>query len=288
MEYTQFYKPWFGSTPVNAVKAKATLTLTGVVSDTQTVTIGSKVYEFDTTGAFTAGNIQVNVASYLNEARGTLTFTGVVLAAQIVTIGTEVYEFVAAAEDVANPANIPVVMGADFSADNAVTKLGLAISSNSAIVDAVSNTTTDTVLVIADAKGTAGNTIVSTTTCLNATWGAVTLTGGLATITAANAITALVAAITANDTLVTAVDGAGDTVVATAKNVGTEGNDIAVAETLANGTWGAGVTTLSGGLYATPAKTSGFIILNGVWYIATKPIDKYTMDGWKSATPTLI
>ena len=44
----------------------------------------------------------------------------------------------------------------------------------------------------------------------------------------------------------------------------------------------------TGGQYATPAKTSGYIVISDVWYIATKPIDKFTTDGWYSATPTVI
>lgn len=285
MGYTQFHKKWFNtSTPVAGVKASGILTISSVVSDTEKVTIGSNTYEFDMTGAVTAGNIAVDVGDLRNEAQGTITFTGVVLAGQTVTIGTEVYEFVAVAGDIADPANIPVVMGADMSADNAVTQLGLEISSNSAIVDAVANTTTDTVLVIADAKGVAGNTIASTTTCINASFAAVTLIGGLATITAPSAVTALVAAITANDAYVTAVDGALDTVVVTYKWVGTDGNSITTTETMANGAFA--VATLTGGVYATPVNCAAFIILDNVWWIADAPVSKYTLGGWKSATPS--
>lgn len=45
---------------------------------------------------------------------------------------------------------------------------------------------------------------------------------------------------------------------------------------------------LAGGKYATPARTQGFIQIDGVWYIAVKPVDKWTTDGWYSATPTVI
>jgi hypothetical protein len=82
------------------------------------------------------------------EARATLTFSDIPVAAETVIIGDETYEIVAAAEDIADPANIPVVLGATMTADNAVTKLAEAISANSALVDAVGNTTADTVLVI--------------------------------------------------------------------------------------------------------------------------------------------
>ena len=50
------------SAPVNAVAATGTLTFTGVVSDTETVTIGDDVYEFDTDASVTEGNILVDVS----------------------------------------------------------------------------------------------------------------------------------------------------------------------------------------------------------------------------------
>jgi hypothetical protein len=50
-------------TPVNAVAASGILTLTGAVSDGETVTIGDDVYEFDTNASVTAGNILVDVSA---------------------------------------------------------------------------------------------------------------------------------------------------------------------------------------------------------------------------------
>lgn len=52
------------SAPVNAVAAVGTLTFSGAVSDTETVTIGDDVYEFDTdaVAAITEGNIRVDVS----------------------------------------------------------------------------------------------------------------------------------------------------------------------------------------------------------------------------------
>jgi hypothetical protein len=47
-------------------------------------------------------------------------------------------------------------------------------------------------------------------------------------------------------------------------------------------------TNFSGGLYATPAMTQGFIQIDGKWYISMKPVDKFTTDGWYSCTPTVI
>lgn len=47
-------------------------------------------------------------------------------------------------------------------------------------------------------------------------------------------------------------------------------------------------TNFTGGKYATPAMTQGFIRISGTWYIAMKPVDRWTTDGWHSATPTII
>ena len=54
---TVFHKPWFSGNPQNAKKAFATISFSGVISDTETITIGSNVYEFDYTDAITAGRI---------------------------------------------------------------------------------------------------------------------------------------------------------------------------------------------------------------------------------------
>lgn len=133
LEYTQFYKKWFSSsTPLAGVKAVGTLTFTGVVADTQTVTIGSEVYEFDTTGAVTAGRILVDVSG-------------------------------------------------GVTASDAVTALVAAITANSAIVTAVDGTG-DTVVVTYKWVGTDGNSIATTETLTNGSWGDTTLkTGQFAT-----------------------------------------------------------------------------------------------------------
>jgi hypothetical protein len=44
-------------------------------------------------------------------------------------------------------------------------------------------------------------------------------------------------------------------------------------------------TNFTGGQYATPVSCPAFIIINGTWYIADAPVTKYTVGGWKSATP---
>lgn len=289
-EYQQFFKKWFSDAhPIAGVKATATLTISGVVSDTQTVTIGSSVYEFDINDTYTAGRIQVDVSDLRNQAIQTLTFADVPVVTNTVTLGsgdnTEIYEFVAAAEDV-QEGNIPVVLGETLTAENAVAELAEAINTNSALVTAVADDEAGTVVVTAIVRGTAGNSIGTTDTCANADWGDTTLKGGLDTITAANAVTALVASINANDEYVTASDGNDGKVVVKCKYVGTDGNSITVSETLANGEWEDGATKLSTGVSATPVNCPAFIIIDGTWWIADSPVTKYTEGGWKSATPS--
>jgi hypothetical protein len=172
LKYLQFFMPWFNSTPQNAVKASATFTLSGNVSDGEKVIAGNTTYEYDTNGSVTAGNVKVDVSS-----------------------------------------------------------------------------------------------------------------GGVG---AANAISKLLTAIAANSTDVTAAAGTGTKAVISYAVVGTEGNSTAVSTTCVNGTFGSEITKLSGGQYATPAKCRSFIILSGVFYIATEGIDKYNTSGWKSFTGSLV
>lgn len=49
-------------TPVNAVQATGTLTISGVGVDGETITIGTDIYELDTDDSYTAGNIQVDIS----------------------------------------------------------------------------------------------------------------------------------------------------------------------------------------------------------------------------------
>jgi len=107
-----------------------------------------------------------------------------------------------------------------------------------------------------------------------------------ATPTADDGVTKLAAAIVANSSLVTAVASTpNDTVVVTAKLVGTEGNAIATTETMSNGSWAAAL--LAGGLYATPCKASmAAIEISGTKYFTTKPVDKFSETGWYSVSLT--
>jgi len=257
-------------TPVNAVNATGTLTLTGVVKDGEKVTIGSDVYEFlaDADQTKTAPtNIAVDISALATAASGTLTMDTQPTAGDTVTIGSKTYIFVPLTTDTADgevsvgddlagaQANL---VGAILGVDNLNTE-----NPDVTVVGFVD----DALVITAKVGGTIGNTIPTTETFTAATniFAAATLGTGT-DCPAANAITALVAAINANDTEgVTAADGAGDTVVLTADVAGVLGNSIATTETLSNGAFGA--ATLAGGVDGTIAIRSKFLMDDSYLYV---------------------
>lgn len=244
--------PLANQTPVNAVAAQGTLTISGVVIAGETVTIGGAsgdVYEFDASGDYAGDNIEVDISSYANQAKGTLTMDVKPTADDTVTIGENVYKFVvtpAAEGDVAigdalanSQENLVAAIndGDDYNDPHPLVTIG-DFSSDDAIITAIQG-------------GTAGNAIATTETFSAETnvFDAATLgtTQAGTACSAANAVTALVAAITSDDTQgVGAADGAGDTVVLTADTKGVLGNAIATTETMAYGAFDAvtlGTTT---------------------------------------------
>ena len=58
--------------------ATGTLTFTGNVADTETVTIGGITYEFNSTGDVTAGNVPVHMNSSLTPANATVNLTAAI------------------------------------------------------------------------------------------------------------------------------------------------------------------------------------------------------------------
>jgi len=110
-------------------------------------------------------------------AQGTLTFEGVVADAETVTIGKDVYEFKASGD--AGAGKIKVDVSGGVTAAAAVTALVAAITANTASVVSAVDGTGDTVVVTADVKGVAGNSIATTETCTNGAWGATKLAGGV-------------------------------------------------------------------------------------------------------------
>lgn len=243
-------------TPVNAVNAGKVLTISGVVIDGETVTIGSDVYEFlaDIALSKTApANIVVDINEHTVKATNNLTMDTQPTAGDTITIGTKTYTFVPVGTATADG---EISVGADLAA--AKLALVAAINGTDGVNDPnslasagafVENVSAITALV----GGAAGNNIATTETFTAASnvFSAVKLATG-SDCSAANAVTALVAAITASDTQgVGAVDGAGDTVELTADVAGIAGNSIAISETMANGAFAGGATALSGGVNGT-------------------------------------
>jgi len=295
MEYTRMFKTWFHGAPQNAKKASATLTFDGVISDGEEVVIGDNTYEFDRDSNLENGlAIAADMTNYLTKANATLTYLSVPVVTKTITLGAaatiEIYEIVAAADEVTDPDNIPVVLGSTLTADNAVTVLAQVINANSALVTAVANTITDTLVITAIAGGTGANTLAIATTETNASFGesVTTLSGGLNTCTAADGAACIVNAINTNTSEIVSAVVNGSTAVVSYKVVGTDGNSVAVSTDAVSGTWGAEVTALSGGQYATPCQTACYIDISGTWYFASIPVTKWTENGWYSAALTLL
>lgn len=107
-------------------------------------------------------------------ATASLVFTDVVVAAETVTIDGTVFEFVAAAGDIAEPTNIPVVVGTTLTSVNAVAKLVTAITATLDNVVAsvgVDSNEHDYCGLAYHIVGTEGNAITVATTCTNASFG---------------------------------------------------------------------------------------------------------------------
>lgn len=127
-----------GVTPDNSVKALGTLTATVNFANAETVTIGTKVYTFQTTLTNVDGNVDIGAtltASLLNLLRA-----------------------------INNSGGTP---GVDYAASTEAHTSVMAISSNAT-----------TLVVRALTGGTAGNAIATTEVCVNAAWGAATLASG--------------------------------------------------------------------------------------------------------------
>lgn len=184
-------------TPVNAVASSKVLTVGGLPSEGDTVTIGAKTYKFR--GALGAGA----------KATKTLTFTDVAIDGETVTVDTDVYEFVDALTEA--------------KASGVLTLTGNPTDGNSITIGEVTYTFRETlaeaydVKIGADASTTIDNLIL-----------AITAGAGAGT----NYGTGTVA-----HPDVTATAGAGDTMNVTAKEIGVAGNSIATTELGAVASW---------------------------------------------------
>ena len=252
-------------TPVNAVAATETLTISGVCVDGETLTIGADVYELVADAAKTKTlptNIAIDILAKTTQSSVTMTVDTRPTPGDTFTIGSKTYIFVPV-----GTANAPGEIS--IGADAAAARLAIVAAINGtdgvnaphpsvSIAAFAANVARITALV----GGTIGDAIVSTETFTAATnvFASATLTAG-ADCTAANATTAIVAAVTASDTQgVGAIKGTGSTVVLTADTAGVIGNAISISDTMANASFPVDVTKLSGGVDGTVAVGTKFMV----------------------------
>lgn len=195
-------------TPVNAVAATGTLTLTGNAVDNETVVVGNKTYTFQSaigvaaaaTGILTLtgdaqdteevviGSKTYTFKTALTEAKaaGVLTATGNFADAETVTIGSVTYKFSVNLSDPAVTNEIKIGADASASLDNLIAAInaaagaGTTYSTGTVVHPTVSAAAGagDTVDLTAKTIGVAGNAIATTTTAGDASFGAVTLENG--------------------------------------------------------------------------------------------------------------
>lgn len=258
-------------TPVNAVNATKVLTISGVVIDGETVTIGEDVYEFvaDTAKTVTEGNIAVDIAASTVKATDDLTMDTNPIAGNTMTIGTKVFTFVPLGTANADGEIDVAALLADTQVNVIAAIKGDAHNSPHPLVTCGDAFAADVLAITALVGGVAGNDIatVETFTAGTNVFSAVKLATG-SDCTAANAVTALVATVTASDTQgVGAVDGNGNTVELTADVAGVIGNDIALDESMATGEFTGGAVFLSGGIDGTVGAIGDALKDTGYLYV---------------------
>ena len=277
-------------TPVNSAKASLLLTLTGVVKDGETVTVnnplktGTNVYEFlaDTAQTKTApGNIAINITSNTVKATINLTVDTQPTSGDTMTIGTKVYTFVPVGTDTADG---EISIGADLA--EAQVNIIAAINGSDAFNEphplvSAAAFNANVSAVTAFIGGTDGNAIDSTETFTAGTniFSGAHLASG-ANCSAANACSKLITAVAASDTQdVGATAGEGTTVLFKADVGGTDGNDIVVGTTLANGTFDQNGTELVGGSNGTVG--SGFMFDADYLYVCVASSNLASGANWR-------
>lgn len=278
------------SSPVSAIAAAGTLTLSGVVIDSETFTIGDDTYEFaaDSAQSVEDGNIAVDITASTTASQGSLTLDTQPVSGDTMTIGDKEFTFVP--DGTAN-ADGEISIGGDLAEaqDNVVAAIngtdGFNVASTFVTIGAFSS---DVAVLTALIGGTAGDTIATTETFDAETnvFDAETLgttTPGV-DCTAANAVTAIVAASVNGVMRVTLEDGAGDTVTIVADTKGAFGNSITTVESMSNGSFGA--ATLEDGVDGTVPTGEGEIrVYDSKLYIHISGMTIYTAT-WKYTSLT--
>lgn len=260
-------------TPVNAVNASKVLTISGVVIDGETVTIGTDVYEFAADTALTVGegHIAVNINAATAKATDGLTMDINPIAGNTMTIGTKVFTFVPNGTGNADGEIDIETLLADTQVNVIAAIRGTDHNDPHPLVTCDEAFLSDVLAITALAGGVAGNDIATTETFTAGSnvFSAVKLANGTDCI-AADAVTALVAAITASDTQgVGAADGADDTVVLTADVAGVIGNAIVIGKSMTNGAFAGGAVLLSGGVDGTVGEAQSIKLDTSYLYVCS-------------------
>lgn len=239
-------------TPVNASHPKATLTLLGVVHDGEKLTVGPNVYELIArdVATVTLGCIPIDISAYAAKATGNLTLAVQPTAGDKVTVGTKVYTFVPVGTDTADG---EVSIGSDLL--EAQANIVSAINGVDGISDPHPLVTASEFLgnvsaITAHAGGTAGNSIATTSSFTSAAneFDAVWLATGT-DCSAENAVIAIIETVEDHieeGMLIGDGDGEDDSVNIFAP-LGASYNGYPVSTTIADASFGQGVTGLSGG-----------------------------------------
>lgn len=257
-------------TPVNSVAATVDLTLTGVVIDGETISIGSDIYEMlaDAVQSKTdPANLAVDITSYVTGSTVTLTIDTQVLSADTMTVEGVIYTFVpngtANAEgEIPVGTDLATCQDAIVDAINGVD----GVNTKHPLVSAGAFGGNNSVFTV-DVGGISGDGYESTENFDAGTnvFSATTFGSG-ADCSAADGVTAIVAAITALDTEgVGAVDGTGDVVELTADVAGVLANLIATTEACANASFA--TVTLEGGIDGTVAKAGAIRVDASYLYV---------------------
>ena len=208
-----------------AALSVGTLRVASAVKDGETVTIGTTVFEADTDDVVTAGRVAVDLTDSATAAAatGTLTLADNAAADETVVIGDRTYTFKATLT-AAN--QVKVGATASDSIDNLIAAINGAAGAGTtygtgtvahALVTAAAGAG-DTMVVTAKTKGTAGNSIASTETMGDGSWGAANLAGGVDP-TASEFTTAFTAAVNSAGIGIAAVRATANAVVIYASKI---------------------------------------------------------------------
>lgn len=247
-------------TPANAKFASAILAISGVSIHGDVIMIGDKdqtrfdVYEFLSDDAQTKSdleNIAINIVEKTNKARGILTVDVLPHVGDSFTIGDRTYVFVESVNsegeiltgntlEETHAAIIAAVNGSDGVNSPHPSVFMSEFVENSALINALIG-------------GTIGNTIptVSSFTLEVNRFSSDSLGSGT-NCTAVNTVSALIEAINNFDTHgVLAEQGDGNTIIISAKSIGSAGNGIQIRESMNNASFINGATELNGGVDGT-------------------------------------